>query len=83
MTLALNGLSGEYLAQTCESVQALEAAYENIAQLYQPDALYFDIENNLQTDNTKLDRMMQAIKTLKRSHPGLKISFTLPVCHRG
>ncbi|MFK3616262.1 chitinase [Coxiella burnetii] len=83
LTVALGGLNGQYLAQACTTLPQLQAAYENIIQIYQPDALDFDVENDMQTNNTQLDRMMQAIKAIQNKYPSLKISFTLPVMPSG
>lgn len=83
LTVALGGLSGQYLAQVCTSVDTLTAAYEQVITAYNPDTLDFDIENNMQTNNKQLDRLMQTLKIIKNNHPSLKLSFTLPVMPTG
>jgi chitinase len=83
LTIALGGLSGQYLAQACESKQDLVNAYEKIINAYNPDGLDFDVENALQSNNVQLDRMMQAIKDIKAKYPDIRISFTLPVLPSG
>lgn len=83
LNVALGGLSGQYLAQMCDSEQALVAAYQEIIDAYKPDRLDFDVENALQMDNAKLQRMMSAIKTIKANNQNIPISFTLPVLPEG
>jgi chitinase len=83
LNVALGGLSGQYLAQVCDSEQALVAAYQEIIDAYNPDRLDFDVENALQMDNAKLQRMMSAIKTIKANNQNIPISFTLPVLPEG
>jgi chitinase len=83
LTVALGGLSGQYLAQVCQSTDALAAAYDQVVQAYQPHGLDFDVENAMQANNEQLDRMMQAIQIIKAKYPDLKISFTLPVLPSG
>ncbi|GGI92651.1 chitinase [Legionella impletisoli] len=79
LRVALGGLSGTYLAQVCETTDALYNAYDTIIKAYQPDVLDFDVENAMQTNNAQLDRLMAAIKRVKQNYPHIKISFTLPV----
>ncbi|HBI21097.1 MAG TPA: chitinase, partial [Legionella sp.] len=83
LTVAFGGAAGTYLEQTCTSKTALVQAYQTVIQAYQPDALDFDIENAMQTNNAQLDQMMQALLIIQQQHPHLKISFTLPVMPYG
>lgn len=83
LTIALGGLSGQYLAQTCQTQAQLVEAYQEIIDAYQPDRLDFDVENTLQTDNEKLARMMAAIKVIRANNNNIAISFTLPVLPEG
>ncbi|WP_133130190.1 chitinase [Legionella yabuuchiae] len=83
LRVALGGLSGTYLAQVCDSTDALYHAYETIIKAYQPDVLDFDVENTMQTNNAQLDRLMEAIKRIEQNYPHIKISFTLPVMPYG
>jgi len=83
ITISMGGMAGQYLAQGCTTVDTLTAAYEQVITAYNPDMLDFDVENNMQTDNTSLDRMMQALKNIEANHPNINISFTLPVMPTG
>lgn len=83
LTISFGGAAGTYLEQACTSKSDLTQAYQTVIQTYQPDALDFDIENGLQTNNAKLDQMMQALLVIQQQYPNLKISFTLPVMPEG
>ncbi|MES2998038.1 MAG: chitinase [Pseudomonadota bacterium] len=83
LSIALGGLNGEYLSQACKSTVDLQSVYEEIVRIYKPTSLDFDLENNIQTNNAQLDRLMQAIQGVKNNYTDLKISFTLPVLPTG
>ena len=83
LTVSFGGAAGTYLEQACTSKNDLVQAYQTVIQAYQPDALDFDIENAMQTNNTKLDQMMQALLVIQQQNPNIKISFTLPVMPYG
>ena len=83
LTVAFGGAVGTYLEQACTSKTALAQVYQTVIEAYQPDTLDFDIENAMQTNNTQLDQMMQALLSIQQQYPNLKISFTLPVMPDG
>ena len=83
LTVSFGGAVGTYLEQACTTKNDLVQVYQTVIQAYQPDALDFDIENAMQTNNTQLDQMMQALLMIQQQYPQLKISFTLPVMPDG
>ncbi len=82
LTISFGGNSGTYLAQACD-LNPLINEYQKVIDAYQPSKLDFDIENNLQTDDVQLAKMMTAIKTVVDNNAAIKISFTLPVLPSG
>ena len=80
---AFGGAAGVELAQSCTTVEALQAQYQAIIDNYNFTALDFDIEGGAIGDTVSITRRNQAIAGLQaaaaRAGKPLRISYTLPV----
>ncbi|MER5968913.1 chitinase [Streptomyces sp. NPDC002055] len=81
--VSFGGQSGHELARSCPSVPKLVSAYSQVIDHYKLKRVDFDIENGALADDAGNDRRNRAIAALQKSHPGLDVSFTLPVLPRG
>ncbi|MDX3118939.1 chitinase, partial [Streptomyces scabiei] len=81
--VSFGGASGSELATTCPSVDALAAAYGKAVDAYRLTKVDFDVEGGALPDAAANTRRAQAIAKLQRQHPGLDVSFTLPVMPEG
>ncbi|MER6786483.1 cellulose binding domain-containing protein [Streptomyces sp. NPDC000658] len=81
--VSFGGASGSELATTCSSVDALAAAYGKVVDAYRLTKVDFDVEGGALPDAAANTRRAQAIARLQRQHPGLDVSFTLPVMPEG
>ena len=82
-TISFGGAAGTYLAQVCSSPADLAQQYKNIIKDYSPDAIDFDIENDMQTNTQQLANLIQALNKVHSEYPDIKISFTLAVMPSG
>ena len=83
IVISFGGWLGADPAGHCESPEALQAVYQQVLDLYHVKQLDFDVEGPVVNDRTAHHRRDQALIALKKAHPELTISFTLPVRPHG
>ncbi|MEV5949748.1 cellulose binding domain-containing protein [Streptomyces sp. NPDC051993] len=81
--VSFGGASGSELSLVCKSADELAAAYGKVIDAYKLTKVDFDIEGAALPDTAANTRRAQAIAKLQQSHPGLDVSFTLPVMPEG
>lgn len=81
--VSFGGASGSELALNCTSAADLAAAYGKVVDAYKLTKVDFDIEGGALPDTAANSRRSQAIAQLQKDHPGLDVSFTLPVMPEG
>ncbi|THA49830.1 cellulose binding domain-containing protein [Streptomyces sp. A1136] len=81
--VSFGGASGSELALACDSATGLAAAYGKVVDAYGLTKVDFDIEGAALPDTAANTRRAQAVAQLQKSHPGLDVSFTLPVMPEG
>ncbi|WP_221352670.1 glycoside hydrolase family 18 protein [Streptomyces beigongshangae] len=81
--VSFGGAAGSELALNCSSADALAAAYGEVVDAYDLTKVDFDVEGGALPDKAANTRRAQAIAKLQGEHPGLDVSFTLPVMPEG
>lgn len=81
--VSFGGAAGSELATVCSSADELAAAYGKAIDAFDLTKVDFDIEGAALPDTAANTRRAQAIAQLQKSHPGLDVSFTLPVMPEG
>lgn len=81
--VSFGGAAGSELGLACKSTAELAAAYGKVVDAYKLTKVDFDIEGAALPDTAANSRRAQAIAQLQKSHPGLDVSFTLPVMPEG
>ncbi|MEU3303898.1 cellulose binding domain-containing protein [Streptomyces sp. NPDC006678] len=81
--VSFGGAAGHELALNCSSSGDLAAAYGKVIDQYKLTKVDFDIEGAALPDTAANTRRSQAIARLQKEHPGLDVSFTLPVMPEG
>ncbi|MGI5398768.1 glycoside hydrolase family 18 protein [Streptomyces sp. CA-135486] len=81
--VSFGGAAGSELALKCSSADELAKAYGKVVDEYKLTKVDFDIEGAALPDTAANSRRSQAIAQLQKSHPGLDVSFTLPVMPEG
>ncbi|MFG2679154.1 cellulose binding domain-containing protein [Streptomyces sp. NPDC048392] len=81
--VSFGGASGSELGTTCTSADALTAAYGKVVDAYRLTKVDFDVEGGALPDTAANTRRARAIAALQKQHPGLDVSFTLPVMPEG
>lgn len=81
--VSFGGAAGRELALNCSSADELAAAYAKVVDVYKLTKVDFDIEGAALPDTPANTRRAQAIAQLQKKHPGLDVSFTLPVMPEG
>ncbi len=81
--VSFGGASGSEPATTCSSADAPAAAYGKVVDAYRLAKVDFDVEGGALPNAAANSRRAQAIAKLQRQHPGLDVSFTLPVMPEG
>ncbi|MET7452501.1 cellulose binding domain-containing protein [Streptomyces sp. NPDC005574] len=81
--VSFGGASGSELATTCSSADALAAAYGKAVDAFKLTKVDFDVEGGALPDAAANTRRAQAVAKLQQQHPGLDVSFTLPVMPEG
>ncbi len=81
--VSFGGAAGHELALNCSSAPALAAAYGEVVDRYGLTKVDFDVEGAALPDTAANTRRSQAIAQLQKAHPGLDVSFTLPVMPEG
>ncbi|MBY8843765.1 cellulose binding domain-containing protein [Streptomyces sp. SP2-10] len=81
--VSFGGASGSELATTCSSADALAAAYGKAVDAFKLTKVDFDVEGGALPNTAANTRRAQAIAKLQAGHPGLDVSYTLPVMPEG
>ncbi|GHC43702.1 cellulose binding domain-containing protein [Streptomyces flavofungini] len=81
--VSFGGAAGSELGLRCDSAGALAKAYGKVIDAYKLTKVDFDIEGAALPDTAANSRRAQAIAALQKDHPGLDVSFTLPVMPEG
>ncbi|MGO9451156.1 MAG: chitinase [Candidatus Binataceae bacterium] len=81
--VSFGGEANTELAQSCSSVSALEAQYDAVVTQYNLKRVDFDVEGAAVADSASISRRNQALALLQAAHPGLQVSYTLPVLPTG
>ncbi|MCS0637745.1 cellulose binding domain-containing protein [Streptomyces sp. LP05-1] len=81
--VSFGGAAGRELGLSCTTADALAAAYGTVVDAYKLTKVDFDIEGAALPDTAANSRRAQAIARLQKAHPGLDVSFTLPVMPEG
>ncbi|MFG3506276.1 cellulose binding domain-containing protein [Streptomyces sp. NPDC047821] len=81
--VSFGGAAGRELALNCSSATELAAAYGKVVDRYKLTKVDFDVEGAALPDTAANTRRAQAVAQLQKSHPGLDVSFTLPVMPEG
>ncbi|MFB8115553.1 cellulose binding domain-containing protein [Streptomyces sp. NPDC055962] len=81
--VSFGGAAGAELALHCSSAAELATAYGKVIDAYGLTKVDFDIEGGALPDTAANSRRSQAVARLQKEHPGLDVSFTLPVMPEG
>ncbi|WP_432097602.1 cellulose binding domain-containing protein [Streptomyces sp. bgisy100] len=81
--VSFGGATGTELGVACSSPAELAAAYGKVVDAFGLTKVDFDIEGGALPDRAASTRRARAIAELQREHPGLDVSFTLPVLPSG
>ncbi|MGK5549869.1 chitinase, partial [Streptomyces sp. URMC 127] len=81
--VSFGGAAGTELGLACSSADDLAAAYGKVVDAYKLTKVDFDIEGGALPDTAANTRRARAIAQLQKKHPGLDVSFTLPVMPTG
>ncbi|WP_327118339.1 cellulose binding domain-containing protein [Streptomyces sp. NBC_01341] len=81
--VSFGGAAGAELALHCSSAAELATAYGKVVDAYALTKVDFDIEGGALPDTAANSRRSAAIAQLQKDHPGLDVSFTLPVMPEG
>jgi hypothetical protein len=81
--VSFGGAAGSELALNCSSADALAAAYGKAVDAYDLTKVDFDVEGGALPNAAANTRRAKAIAKLQAEHPGLDVSFTLPVMPEG
>ncbi len=81
--VSFGGATGTELARRCHTAKSLANQYDAAVRALGASSVDFDIEGKTLNKRIGLDRRSKAIAILERRHPGLEVSFTLPVDQRG
>jgi hypothetical protein len=83
IAIAFGGYDALELAQTCNDVTSLQAAYQAVIDKYKLKILDLDIEHTAIEDPASIDRRSQALTALAEANPGIQINYTLPATPAG
>lgn len=81
--VSFGGAGGTELAAACTTVDSLFTEYDAVVRAYNLRYVDFDIEGAAIADTASNNRRAAALARLQAAHPGLKVSFTLPVLPEG
>ncbi|KJY43409.1 sugar hydrolase [Streptomyces sp. NRRL B-1568] len=81
--VSFGGAAGSELGLVCSSADELATAYGKAVDAYKLTKVDFDIEGAALPNTAANTRRAQAIARLQKNHPGLDVSFTLPVMPTG
>ncbi|CAL9588971.1 cellulose binding domain-containing protein [Streptomyces sp. enrichment culture] len=81
---SIGGWSGNKLGPNCATPEALAGAYQKVIDAYGLKAIDIDIENTDEFENAAVqDRVLTALKIVKRNNPGLRTILTFPTLISG
>ncbi|WP_309113517.1 cellulose binding domain-containing protein [Saccharothrix sp.] len=81
---SFGGWSGNKLGPNCSTPQALAGAYQKVIDAYGLKAIDIDIENTDEFENaTVQDRILEALKIVKQTNPGIQTIVTIPTTRTG
>ncbi|TDD73291.1 chitinase [Actinomadura darangshiensis] len=81
---SVGGWSGNKLGPNCDSPEALAGAYQKVIDAFGLKAIDIDIENTDEFENAAVqDRILGALKILKRNNPGLQTILTFGTATSG
>ena len=83
IAIAFGGYDALELAQTCNDVPSLQAAYQAVVDKYKLRILDLDIEHTAIEDPVSIDRRSQALAALAAANPGIQVNYTLPATPAG
>jgi chitinase len=78
VSVSVGGYGGTKLGQTCGTVAATAAAYQQVVTKYSLKAIDFDLEEPEYENTAAIANELGAAKTLQASNPGLFVSVTMP-----
>ncbi|MEU4251465.1 chitinase [Amycolatopsis sp. NPDC026612] len=78
VSVSVGGYGGTKLGQTCGTVAATAAAYQQVITKYSLKAIDFDLEEPEYENTAAIANELGAAKTLQASNPGLFVSVTMP-----
>jgi chitinase len=78
VSVSVGGYGGTKLGQTCGSVAATAAAYQQVISTYSLHAIDFDLEEPEYENTAAIANELGAAQTLQRNNPGLYVSVTMP-----
>jgi chitinase len=78
VSVSVGGYGGTKLGQTCGSVAATAAAYQQVIAKYGLRAIDFDLEEPEYENTSAIANELGAAKTLQANNPGLFVSVTMP-----
>ena len=81
--VSFGGAASTELAISCTSAAALQAQYDAVVARYNLTRIDFDIEGAAEALMPSMQRRNTAVKSLQDAHPGLQVSYTLPVMPTG
>ncbi|MGO9604742.1 MAG: choice-of-anchor D domain-containing protein [Candidatus Binataceae bacterium] len=81
--VSFGGEANTELALSCTSLTALEAQYDAVVTQYNLKRIDFDVEGAAVADPASISRRNQALALLEAAHPGLQVSYTLPIMPYG
>ncbi|MFI0213856.1 chitinase [Streptomyces lydicus] len=81
--VSFGGANGSELGVACGSAGELAAAYGKVIDQFKLTKVDFDIEGGALPNTAANTRRAQAVAQLQKAHPGLDVSFTLPVMPEG
>ncbi|OLE23301.1 MAG: chitinase, partial [Catenulispora sp. 13_1_20CM_3_70_7] len=77
VSVSVGGYGGTKLGQTCGSVAATAAAYQQVVDKYGLHAIDFDLEEPEYENTAAIANELGAAQTLQRNNPGLYVSVTM------
>ncbi|MET8846960.1 chitinase [Amycolatopsis sp. NPDC004625] len=78
VSVSVGGYGGTKLGQTCGTVAATAAAYQQVITKYSLKAIDFDLEEPEYENTAAIANELGAAKTLQAANPGLFVSVTMP-----
>ncbi|MBO2447573.1 chitinase [Actinomadura barringtoniae] len=83
VVVSFGGWSGSKLGEKCSSASALAGAYQKVINAYKLKAIDIDIENTEWSSATVRQRVIDALKTIKKNNPGITTIITFGTTSSG